>query len=113
MAELRRLAATAVENWERGDPHALLRSLADYDDALRALDDGARIGIYTPEHERLAREAQAVNAVYKVSGAGGGDFGLAFADSPDVIAGLRARWAGQGLATVAGGGTVPGVTVNP
>ena len=113
MTELHRLATATVENWERGERHALLRSLADYDDALRALDDGARIGIYTPEHERLAREAQAVNAVYKVSGAGGGDFGLAFADSPDIIAGLRSRWAGQGLAVVAGDGNVAGVAVNP
>jgi phosphomevalonate kinase len=89
-AGLREIATAAVSAWERADIQPLLRSLADYDDALRALDGGAGLGIYTPEHERLARVAQQFGAVYKISGAGGGDFGVALADSAEVIDRLTA-----------------------
>lgn len=111
MAELRRLATEAVEAWEHAAIADLLRALADYDDALRALDEGAGIGIYTPDHDRLARDAQARGAVYKVSGAGGGDFGIAFADSADVIEALRDLWSNAGHMTLAVETGVAGVTV--
>ena len=74
VGELRALAVAALLAWERAEIRALLRAIADYDDALRALDDGCGIGIYTSAHDRLARLAQECGTVYKVSGAGGGDF---------------------------------------
>jgi phosphomevalonate kinase len=110
--ELRELAAVAVAVWERGDVAAILQALADYDDALRALDDGAGMGIYTPAHQRLAQISGAAGAVYKISGAGGGDFGIAFADSPEVIARAAAAFAGQGALTLAGATPAPGVTLS-
>jgi len=111
VAELRELAAAAVQAWERGHVAAILQALADYDDALRALDDGAGLGIYTPAHRRLARISDAAGAVYKVSGAGGGDFGIAFADSPDIIARAAAKFAGEGVLTLTGTAAAPGVTL--
>jgi phosphomevalonate kinase len=90
---------------------AILRSVADYDDALRALDSGAGIGIYTPAHQRLAEIADAAGAVYKVSGAGGGDFGIALADSADVIARVSAACAAESILTLSGGSGAPGVMV--
>jgi phosphomevalonate kinase len=109
MTLLAELAKATAAAWAEGEVAPILRCLADYDDALRALDDGARIGIYTPEHERFARIAESAGAVYKISGAGGGDFGIAFADSPGVIERLAAAYAQQGVMTLAGDADVPGV----
>jgi phosphomevalonate kinase len=106
---LRVIARAALDAWRKSDVPVLLRSLADYDDALRALDDGARIGIYTPAHDALARAAGDAGAVYKVSGAGGGDFGIAVADSAAVIAALRERWSAEGRVILDGGAGVSGV----
>ncbi len=113
LRELHRIGVDAVNAWERAEVGVVLRSLTDYDDALRALDDGARIGIYTPVHAGLARTAQAAGATYKISGAGGGDFGVAFADSRAIIEALQARWAGEDMLTVPVSAGVPGFAVTP
>ncbi len=108
---LRGIAETVMQAWECEAVSVLLRALADYDDALRAFDEGARLGIYTPEHERLARLAAREGAVYKISGAGGGDFGLAFADSPAVIERIGAALARENVLTLPGTAGAVGVTV--
>jgi phosphomevalonate kinase len=106
------IATATARAWQRQAVPDLLQLLADYDDALRALDEGGAIGIYTPAHDRLALVAQSAGAIYKVSGAGGGDFGLAFADSADVIARLAAEFARLGVLSLTGTGEVPGVAVS-
>jgi len=111
IGELRRIAVEALAAWERADVPVVLRALTDYDDALRALDDGGHVGIYTGAHQRLAREAQSAGAAYKISGAGGGDFGIAFADTAHIAAAVRARWAAKGILTLDIARSVPGVNV--
>jgi phosphomevalonate kinase len=108
---LRVRAAAVLGAWRQAAAGEILRTLADYDAALRALDASARIGIYTPEHERLAREAAAAGAVYKISGAGGGDFGVAFAAAPGAIESLAARFTAAGLTVIRAAADMPGVTV--
>jgi phosphomevalonate kinase len=111
LADLRRIAREALAAWERADVAVILRAFSDYDDALRALDDGADIGIYTGSHARLACDAQAAGAAYKVSGAGGGDFGIACADSAATLGALAARWSAEGVLTLRLDGGVPGLVV--
>lgn len=111
-AGMRAIAAAVARAWERQELATLLRALADYDDALRSLDAGAGLGIYTPAHERLARLAALEGAVYKVSGAGGGDFGIAFADSPLVISRIAAALAREHVLTLPGNAIAAGVTVD-
>lgn len=111
-AGMRAIAAAVARAWERQELVTLLRALADYDDALRSLDAGAGLGIYTPAHERLARLAALEGAVYKVSGAGGGDFGIAFADSPLVISRIAAALARERVLTLPGNAIAAGVTVD-
>lgn len=55
-----------------------LRLVEAYHQALRALDNSADAGIVTPHHETLHALAARYNAVFKTSGAGGGDVGLVF-----------------------------------
>ena len=88
-AEELNLAAEKVRNaWNRG-VGGILTALQDYARAWRALDGAAQIGVYSREHRRLDRLARAANCVYKPSGAGGGDCGLAFADAPGRLDALR------------------------
>jgi len=87
-AELSRGAEAVADTWsamtgaEEKSPDKLLDLLAAYSVQLQKLDLSARMGIFSEEHRRLQRRAAASGAVYKPSGAGGGDFGLAFAASP-------------------------------
>lgn len=88
-AEELNLAAVKVRKaWNRG-VEGILTALQDYARAWRALDGAAQIGVYSREHRRLDRLARAANCVYKPSGAGGGDCGLAFAAAPGRLDALR------------------------
>jgi phosphomevalonate kinase len=77
MAPLRAAAAAALSAWDRAAAADLMRILDDYQQRLREFDRAAGIGIWTAGHQRLADIAAAAGALYKTSGAGGGDFGLA------------------------------------
>ncbi len=79
LAAMAEASSDTLDAWRRGHVGQILAGLARYAELLGELDAAARIGIITPRHAELAREAQAVGAVYKTSGAGGGDFGIAFA----------------------------------
>jgi phosphomevalonate kinase len=105
------IAAATARAWKQDAVPDLLQLLTDYDDAMRALDEGGAIGIYTAAHDRLARVAQSAGAIYKVSGAGGGDFGIAFADSADVIERVGAEFARLGVLTLSVGAGASGVAI--
>lgn len=62
--------------------HPCLDNLAQYIEALRILDNAARLNIFTPAHSRLATIAADNNVVYKPCGAGGGDVGFACTEDP-------------------------------
>ena len=64
--------------WRTGAADDVAASLDAYGDLLRELDAAAGIGIWSACHEKLNRIARKAGVSYKPSGAGGGDFGLAF-----------------------------------
>ncbi len=80
--------------WRRGAVAEILSALTGFDDALRALDDDAGIGINTEAHDRLRGIAERQGAVYKTSGAGGGDFGIVLTDSERVLRTVAEEMAG-------------------
>jgi len=68
------------------DVKAFSSALRDYG---RCLDDlGRAMGaeVWTAEHRAIEAEADRCGLVYKVSGAGGGDTGVAFARDPEALA---------------------------
>jgi len=79
----------ALDAWRLGNAADIVGRLAEYDAALRAMDRAAGIGIESPEHAVIRALVEHHGAVYKTSGAGGGDFGLAISDSTDVIRAIR------------------------
>ena len=60
-------------------------ALDAYAGALKALDNAAGLGVYSPAHLAAERLARASGLAYKPCGAGGGDVGVAVADSPDPL----------------------------
>ncbi len=63
-----------------------VENMGDYVACLRAFDTAARLNIFTPEHQRLAKIATTHGLVYKPCGAGGGDIGLVCGEDPQAVA---------------------------
>lgn len=111
MRYLTRFAQHADAAWRSASVVELMSALAGFDDALRALDADAGIGINTEAHEQLRGLTERHGAVYKTSGAGGGDFGIAISDSTDVIDAVRADAIDAGFSLLDKELDVDGLTV--
>lgn len=77
LERMRQIADSGCTAIESGDVSAFIAAVADYGRQLEQL--GEKIGgdIVTAEHRQIAALASRYGVVYKVSGAGGGDVGLA------------------------------------
>ena len=64
----------------QGDAAAWIEAFAAYGRGLQELGDEMGAAVVTAEHREIGAEAQRHGVAYKVSGAGGGDLGLACAD---------------------------------
>lgn len=96
--DIRRLAELAGQARDTlGSPADFLALASSYFDALVELDDHAHAGIVTQRHRELRAVAASAGGVFKTSGAGGGDLGLAFslsgAPRDDLTAALAAAGA--------------------
>lgn len=96
-------ARTVLDCWRGAAVPEILAAIDAYGEGLRQLDAAGRIGIWTPEHERLAGLAREAGAIYKTSGAGGGDFGIAFAADAEQIHDFKRRLDAVGILTLVGG----------
>ena len=96
--ELRRLVecARAVADAR----NSLLEPLAEYVDALDALDRAARIGIFSEAHRAAMKLGRRHHVLYKPCGAGGGDMGVALSKDADAVDAFRIAVTGAGLHVV-------------
>lgn len=67
-------AALAVADADAG---RLYEALGDFGAAMRALGEAADIPVWSPAHCEIAAVVRVAGGIYKPSGAGGGDIGLA------------------------------------
>lgn len=111
MARLGEIASDTLSAWCAKETSAVLVSLNSYAAALRNLDQDAGIGIYSSEHEAMREIALAHGAVYKQSGAGGGDFGIALTTSHEVLAALQKDFAARDYLCLEAGLSAPGLRV--
>jgi phosphomevalonate kinase len=81
-------------------PADFLHLASDYFDALSELDEHARAGIVSERHRELHALARREGGVFKTSGAGGGDVGLAFSYSGEPTERLARALARAGAAIV-------------
>lgn len=71
-------AAAAV--WCAGDARQVIEAIAGYSAQLRDMDKASGIGLFSRGHSDLYGLAMLNSLAYKPSGAGAGDFGIAFGD---------------------------------
>jgi phosphomevalonate kinase len=86
VGRLTALAEAGSDALRGGDAHAWLTAFAGYGRGLQELGDAIGAAIVTGEHREIGGEARRHGVAYKVSGAGGGDLGLACADDADALA---------------------------
>ena len=97
---LGRLSEVSVEGvgaLEGGRSVDFLDAVDVFWDALENLGCEVGLPILSDEHRRLHRLARECETRYKPSGAGGGDFGLAFATDPGLTALMAARATADGF----------------
>jgi len=114
-AMFRRLSAAAEAGCAAADgeaAEAFVEAIADYGRGL--LDLGVALGadIVTAEHRQIGEYARQHGVAYKVSGAGGGDLGLACAIDRNALAAFESAVRSQGFRVLELGVAERGLTVN-
>lgn len=75
---LQELAAEGGMRFQTGDCQAFLRTVTDFSQGLDALGEASNAPIISTIHRQVKEAVGDTGGTYKISGAGGGDFGLAF-----------------------------------
>ena len=75
---LKRLAKAGAARFRASEVHAFLDRVHEYRDALTQLGSVAGLDIVSEDHAALMAIGDRCDVVYKPSGSGRGDFGLAF-----------------------------------
>ena len=112
---LRRLSATAEAGCAAargGAADAFVEALADYGRGLASLGEAIGADIVTAEHRQIGEHARRHGVAYKVSGAGGGDLGLACALDTGALEAFKASVRERGFRVIELGLAERGLTVN-
>ena len=112
---LRRLSATAEAGCAAargGAGQAFIEAIADYGRGLRALGEAIGADIVTAEHRQIGEHARRFGVAYKVSGAGGGDLGLACALDVAALEAFKASVRERGFRVIELNLAERGLTVN-
>ena len=86
---LEQLAVAGCAAAGENDADKFLATVAAYGGRLEALGESIGTAIVTAEHREVGRIAEKFGVVYKVSGAGGGDLGVAFSVDHDALVAFR------------------------
>lgn len=73
------------------DNRIFFTAMEQFTQVYRELDSKSNLEIWSAQHETMFRLASEVGAVYKPSGAGGGDIGVVIATEPQRLAELRRK----------------------
>jgi phosphomevalonate kinase len=95
--EMALISRAACELWALGEVTPLLPLVTRSMTALEHLGKAMQVELITDVHRQAAAAAQASGAFYKPSGAGGGDFGLLFAESHRSLQRASRALVAQGL----------------
>jgi phosphomevalonate kinase len=110
MENLCECARRSVGAWLNQSAPEIMAAAERYSQGIREFDRDSLIGILTHTHEQLRLRAERCGAVYKTSGAGGGDFGLVLADSDEIADKLRQELENDGFLVLADPVTSKGLT---
>lgn len=96
LAALHQAMEAALAAAGRADTPALLAAIDSYASALDGLGAAAGLDIVSADHRRLRNLAADCGVIYKPSGAGGGDIGLAFSGDSGHSCAFRRAVSGAG-----------------
>jgi phosphomevalonate kinase len=82
------------------DAEGFLTAVREYGRCLESLGEALGAEIVTAEHRAIGREAKRYGVVYKVSGAGGGDLGVAAATDVGSLNAFKAAVAAKGYRVI-------------
>lgn len=97
MRALTEAAEAAAAAWRSGQSDAVLHATAEFARCLKAFDERCGIGVWSPEHVALQDLADNHGVVYKPSGAGGGDYGVALATDAAALTSFAAAASAAGF----------------
>ena len=88
----------ACDAWQDGSAGLFLSALAGFVERLKHFEEDEGRGIFDAGHGALVRAAREFpGLVYKPCGAGGGDVGMAFSESEDLLADFEKVAVGRGF----------------
>src|SRR3989344_859087 len=91
------VAGRAIEKFKSGNNDDFLECLKENEKALRELGEASGVNIETPELWKLSEIAADYGAAGKLSGAGGGDCGIAVCFDDVTANNIMATWQDEGL----------------
>ncbi|MFQ5582846.1 MAG: mevalonate kinase [Calditrichia bacterium] len=97
VTEMTAIAQKGCEAFKNGNVLKVLDEVNNYFMALKKLGEACKAPIVSPLHQQLAKIVHRGGGVYKPSGAGAADIGLAFCDSPDKAEIIKNRLSKEGF----------------
>lgn len=94
------IAAKNVDLWKAKDYDAYLKGLTENEQALAALGKATGVDIETQDLKKLSDLATQAGGTGKLSGAGGGDCGIAIAFSDEIANKIKQSWTENDLVVV-------------
>jgi phosphomevalonate kinase len=100
MDNLRTISGDSCESFAKGDLTAFFKGCEDYYRQLIRLGDESGVPIISAVHMDIEKIVRESGAIYKPSGAGNGDFGIAMTDDEDIAHAVRSAVNKKGFKTV-------------
>lgn len=94
------LVRESIPEWKTKNKEKILDNLRRNEDFLRELGEKTGVNIETPDLRRLSDIANQQGAAGKLSGAGGGDCGIAVSFDDSVSEKVRSSWKEAGFPTI-------------
>ena len=83
--ELSLISRECTRNIKHADTTDFIGNIIRYDSTLEKLSSLSGLGFYNQVHKKMRDRASKAGLAYKPSGAGGGDFGIAFSDELSLL----------------------------
>ncbi len=98
--QIAELVREVIPAWKEGEREKILELLRKNEEHLRELGEKSRVNIETPSLRKLSEAANQAGGAGKLSGAGGGDCGIAVSFDPRTSERIRDTWKETGLFVV-------------
>ena len=90
--DIANLVKDLIEYWKKNDRQGIIQNMRKNEDYLRELGHKSGVGIETQDLKMLSDIANECGAAGKLSGAGGGDCGIAVAFGKETADNVKEKW---------------------